>query len=157
MEDDAEKKLKSLNFDFDKIEAIMDGLIKKIGVPSNENQPAKNSIVGFSVKIDNAGNAKIEDLASQSTAINFGDAKKEPLLEIIESENEIIVVAEIPENAKLESVKTRIEREKILAISVDFPENPYYKVIELPKKAKPETKREKLNNGILEISVGIKK
>ena len=73
---------------------------------------------------------------------------REPLVDVVETDDEIKVVAELPgvEKDQIQLYAT----ERTLTISVDTPERKYYKEIELPADVDPSTAKSKYRNGILE-------
>ncbi|MHA1908146.1 MAG: archaeal heat shock protein Hsp20 [Candidatus Thorarchaeota archaeon] len=73
----------------------------------------------------------------------------EPLVDVIEEDDEVIVVAELPGVDK-DSIKVRVKGSK-LTIDVDDAEKPYHKVVELPSKVKKENAKSAIRNGVLEV------
>ena len=74
---------------------------------------------------------------------------REPLVDVVETEDEVKVVAELPgvEKDQIQLYAT----ERGLTISVDTPERKYYKELELPAEVDPSTAKSKYRNGILEV------
>ena len=74
---------------------------------------------------------------------------REPLVDVVETDDEIKVVAELPgvEKDQIQLYAT----ERGLTISVDTPERKYYKELELPAEVDPSTAKSKYRNGILEV------
>jgi HSP20 family protein len=73
----------------------------------------------------------------------------EPLVDVIEEDDEIIVVAELPGIDK-DDIKVRVKGQH-LEIRVDNPAKPYHKEVELPGKVKKEDASSSIRNGVLEI------
>lgn len=74
---------------------------------------------------------------------------REPLVDVVETDKEVKVVAELPgvEKDQIDVYAT----EDRLTISVDTPERKYYKELELPAEVDPSTAKTKYRNGILEV------
>jgi HSP20 family protein len=81
--------------------------------------------------------------------------EREPLVDIINTDGEIKVIAEIPgvekEDIKLHGTETT------LTISVDTPQRKYYKEVELPEKVDPKQAKSTYKNGVLEVTLPKKK
>ncbi|MHA1710675.1 MAG: archaeal heat shock protein Hsp20 [Candidatus Freyarchaeota archaeon] len=77
--------------------------------------------------------------------------RREPLVDVLETEDEVKVVAELPgvEKEDIELSATG----RMLTISVDTPERKYYKELELPVEVEPETAKSTYKNGILEVTL----
>jgi HSP20 family molecular chaperone IbpA len=75
----------------------------------------------------------------------------EPLLDVIESHGEIIVVAEFAGFNK-DSLKIRVDRHRLTLRAQDL-DRRYYKSLNLPKRVIPNTIRTTCKNGVLEIQL----
>ncbi len=73
----------------------------------------------------------------------------EPLVDVIEEDDEIIVVAELP-GVEKDEIKVRIKG-TVLTIHVENQSRPYHKEIELPSKVKKEQAKSAVRNGVLEV------
>ena len=73
----------------------------------------------------------------------------EPLVDVVEEDDEIIVVAEVP-GVERDEIKVRIKG-TALTIHSDNPERPYHKEIELPSRVKKEEAKSAIRNGVLEV------
>lgn len=73
----------------------------------------------------------------------------EPLLDIFQEKDSVIVVAEL-KGFKRENIKAYAERQR-LVLSARAQERKYYKSLNLPKGVIPETMRITYKNGVLEI------
>jgi len=74
----------------------------------------------------------------------------EPLVDVLEYDNEVIVVAELP-GADKDKIKVRIKDNKLIIKAENGKK--YYKEIELPTKVKPETAKASYKNGVLEVKI----
>ena len=105
-------------------------------------------VFGFSMKvgpdgrpiIQRFGNPPLDEGAEMSPSL-------EPLVDVVEEDNEIIVVAEVP-GVERDEIKFRIKG-TTLTIPADNPDRPYHKVIELPSKVKKEDAKSAIRNGVL--------
>ena len=73
----------------------------------------------------------------------------EPLVDVVEEDGEIIVVAEVP-GVERDEIKVRIKGTS-LTIHADNPERPYHTVIDLPSKVRKEDAKSAIRNGVLEV------
>ncbi|MFW6110510.1 MAG: archaeal heat shock protein Hsp20 [Thermoproteota archaeon] len=77
--------------------------------------------------------------------------EREPLVDIIDEDGELRVMAEVPGVSK-EDIQLR-GTEKTLTISVDTEERKYRKKVELPAKINLKEAKSSYNNGVLEITL----
>ena len=114
-------------------------------------------VYGFSMRVGPDGIPKIEQFGNvrglflPGTKSRAGlEGYREPLADIIESENELSVTFELPgvekSDIQLESTKDTV------TIKVDREDRKYYKEIDLPRAVKPESAKAKFNNGVLEVT-----
>jgi HSP20 family protein len=73
----------------------------------------------------------------------------EPLVDVVEEDDEIIVVAEVP-GVEKDEIKVRIKG-TTLTIHADNPDRPYHKAIELPSRVQKEDAKSAIRNGVLEV------
>jgi len=74
----------------------------------------------------------------------------EPLIDVIEEENEVLVVAELPGVDK-DKIKVRATENKVIIRAENSKK--YYKEIELPAKVDPASAKASYRNGVLEIKL----
>ncbi|MEM2367987.1 MAG: Hsp20/alpha crystallin family protein, partial [Candidatus Bathyarchaeia archaeon] len=77
--------------------------------------------------------------------------EREPLVDIVETDNEIHVVAELP-GVEKEDIKLH-GTEDTLTISVDTPQRKYYKELTLPAKVNVKEAKTQYKNGVLEVKL----
>lgn len=75
--------------------------------------------------------------------------EREPLVDVIEDEDQITVVAELP-GVEKDNIKVKAT-EDTLVVSAKGLDKKYYREIPLPTKVKPETARASYKNGVLEV------
>jgi HSP20 family protein len=76
--------------------------------------------------------------------------EREPLVDIIKTDSEIQVVAELPGVDKSEIKLSGTEDS--LTIEVDSPQRKYYKDVKLPAKVKVREAKTRYKNGVLEVT-----
>ncbi len=74
----------------------------------------------------------------------------EPLVDVIDQDDEIIVVAELPGVDK-NKIKVRATEEKLIINAENH--RKYHKVIDLPAKINPNTAKASYRNGVLEVKL----
>lgn len=112
-------------------------------------------VYGYSVKIGPDGKPIIREFGNLKPGIggegqpplNLQD-RREPLVDLIEEDEKIKVLAELPGVDK-NDIKLYVT-EKILTIDVDTPEKRYHKELELPVLIDESSARSTYKNGILE-------
>ena len=107
-------------------------------------------VFGFSMKVGPDGKPIIQRFGNPP--IDHGDdsiPSLEPLVDVVEEKDEIIVVAEVP-GVERDEIKVRIKG-TTLTIHADNPTRPYHKVIELPSKVQKDDAKSAIRNGVLEV------
>jgi HSP20 family protein len=78
-------------------------------------------------------------------------AGREPLVDVMDAESQVKVIAELPgvekNDVELESTESH------LVIKVDTEKRKYYKEIDLPSSVDPESAKATYNNGVLEVTL----
>lgn len=130
----------------------MDKMIKelpKTRLP--DGTEVKGPIVwGWSIKIGPDGKPEIQEFGNVPRPSSEAPIRevREPLVDVIEGDNEIIVVAETPGVEKDEISVNCTEDE--LEIKAG---NKYYKRVKLPSPVKPDEAKASYKNGILEVKI----
>jgi HSP20 family protein len=110
-------------------------------------------VYGYSVKIGPDGKPEVREFGNVKPSLTGPQVQqeREPLVDIVEANDEIHVVAELPgvdkENIKLHAT------EDTLTITVDTPQRKYFKEVELPAKIKLEDAKSQYKNGVLEVTL----
>ncbi|MFN3527756.1 MAG: archaeal heat shock protein Hsp20 [Candidatus Altarchaeaceae archaeon] len=125
-------------------------------------------VYGFSIRIGKDGvpiirkfgNVNVKDVLKEKTEgvkIKPEDLvyMREPLIDVIEDDNNITVIAEVPGVDKNDIKLTTTEEN--LTIDVDTEKRKYHKTINLPAEIIPETAKATYKNGILEVKLEKKK
>jgi len=120
-------------------------------------------VYGYSMTIGPDGKPQIREFGnvkpSTKPELPFGPRRpsvdikeeREPLVDVISTDGEIKVVAEVPGVDK-KDIKLYAS-EKALTISVDTSDRKYYKEVELPAVTDPKTARSVYKNGVLEVTL----
>jgi HSP20 family protein len=101
---------------------------------------------GFSMKVGPDGKPMMQRFGNTS---GTDEHTLEPLVDVVEEDDEIIVVAEVP-GVERDEIKVRIKGTQ-LTIHAENPERPYHKVIQLPSKVKKDEAKSAIRNGVLEV------
>ena len=123
-------------------------------------------VYGYSMTIGPDGKPQIREFGNIKPSQGFEpfgvrrprlDVKeeREPLVDVISTDNEVKVVVELP-GVEKEDVKL-YGTERVLTISVDTPQRKYYKDIDLSALVDPKTAKAAYKNGVLEITLTKKK
>ena len=75
--------------------------------------------------------------------------EREPLVDVVEEEKEVMVIAELP-GVEKEKIDVRAT-ETTLAISAESPYGKYRKELDLPAQVDPKSARASYKNGVLEV------
>lgn len=106
---------------------------------------------GFSIRIGSDGKPIIREFGNVFPG-RYGPEIKpeiEPLVDVIEEDDEIVVVVEIP---GVEKDQIRLNATKrVLTIDVTSPERRYHKELELPSPIDPKSSKATYKNGVLEV------
>jgi len=119
-------------------------------------------VYGYSMTVGPDGKPKIREFGNLKPSLKpeaFGltrpslDIKeeREPLVDVIDANGEIKVVAELP-GVEKEDIKLH-GTEETLTISVDTPKCKYFKEIPLPTRINPKEAKTVYKNGVLEVTI----
>jgi HSP20 family protein len=120
-------------------------------------------VYGYSMTIGPDGKPQVREFGNVKPSLRpeapFGvrrrsiDIKeeREPLVDVIDTNDEVKVVAELP-GVEKKDIKL-YATEKTLSISVDSPQRKYSKEIELPANVSSKTAKSVYKNGVLEVTL----
>ena len=134
------------------------GLIKERTLPDGTKVTSWGPFVyGYSVTMGPDGKPQVREFGNIKPETRMGSPridikeKREPLADVMATNGEIKVIAELPgvdkEDIKLHGIEDR------LTISVDTPQRKYYKEVELPAKIEPKKAKSTYKNGVLEVTL----
>jgi len=111
-------------------------------------------VYGYSMKIGPDGKPEIQEFGNIKKGLKGTPQVKEerePLVDIVETNEDIHVVAELP---GVEKTDIKLHgTEDSLTISVDTPNNKYYKEAVLPVKVRIKEAKSSYKNGVLEVII----
>jgi HSP20 family protein len=108
-------------------------------------------VYGYSMKIGPDGKPEIRQFGNIKNSLKGPEVKneREPLVDIIETDKEVRVVAELP---GVEKTDIKLHgTDDSLTISVNTAQTKYYKDISLPIKVKVKEAKSFYKNGVLEV------
>jgi HSP20 family protein len=110
-------------------------------------------VYGYSIKIGPDGKPEVREFGNVKQSRSGPEVKeeREPLVDVIETNGEVHIVAELPGVEKNE-IKLH-GTEDTLVISVDTPQHKYYKEVRLPAKVRVKEAKTQYKNGVLEITL----
>ena len=134
-------------------------LIRERRAPDGSTKKEIGPIVyGYSVTIGPDGKPVVREFGNvrkgEGTPWKEIQDKREPLVDIVNSDKEIRVIAEMPGVSKGDINVT--VNDKSITISVDREDRRYYKELELPGIVDPKGAKSIYNNGILEVTLPLK-
>ena len=110
-------------------------------------------VYGYSMKIGPDGKPEIQEFGNIKKSLRGPQVKeeREPLVDVVDSGNEIRVVVELP---GVEKSDIRLHgTEDAIEINVDTPQYKYYKEIQLPEKVIVREAKSTYKNGVLEVII----
>lgn len=137
--------------DFDNVEKMFEEVMKEMDQIRSEDfaKPGKPLVYGFSMHVGPDGKPRVEEFGNMSTKEQKIKGEREPLVDIINGEKEVTVIAELPGVGKEE---LHINAQKnALSIIVSDPERRFRKELKLPAEVDAKSAKAKLKNGMLEV------
>ncbi|HYB68198.1 MAG TPA: archaeal heat shock protein Hsp20 [Candidatus Acidoferrales bacterium] len=110
-------------------------------------------VYGYSVKIGPDGKPEVHEFGNVKPTghgLPQVQEEREPLVDIVETNGEVHVVAELPGVDKKDIKLSGTEDS--LTIAVDAPERKYYKEVKLPAKIRVREAKTGYKNGVLEVT-----
>ena len=138
--------------EFDKLDEMFDEMMRHAFEPfSRGSKGYKPYVYGFSVSIGPNGKPVIREFGNVRRD-RFGPKIKEdrePLVDVLEEDEDVVVVAELP-GVEKEDIKLHAAEDH-LTISVDTSNRKYSKELVLPVGVDPGSARAVYKNGVLEV------
>jgi len=107
-------------------------------------------VYGFSMRTGPDGKPVFEEFGNvKPPSKELPSGEREPLVDIIEQDRQITVIAELP-GVEKKDIKLKAAG-KVLGISVNTPEHKYSKQVELPAEVKSDSAKATYKNGVLEV------
>lgn len=118
-------------------------------------------VYGYSVTIGPDGKPKVREFGNVKPETRTGRPRinireqREPLVDILETDGEVRVIAELP-GVEKKDIKLH-GTENTLTVSVETPQRKYHKKVELPAEVDPKQAKSSYKNGVLEVTMPKKK
>lgn len=109
----------------------------------------KPIVRGFSIRIGPDGKPEIREFGTKPTIKEAGIEERKPLVDVIETDNEVQVIAEMP-GVNKEDIELNAD-ERSLEIKAEGENRKYYETVELPAEVVPDSAKARYNNGVLEV------
>ena len=129
------------------------GMSKEGEINLDHLRKGMKGVYGFTINTAGGGSPKVETFGNirKTPEGPKVDEEREPITDIFDEENEIMVIAEMP---GIDQNDIKIElKEDILDISATGKNRTYHKELLLPVKVSMENLSHKFTNGILEIRI----
>jgi len=159
-----------MNETFKEIEEILTRAIEELSNNASDNLIREKTLAngtklkswgpfvyGYSMTIGPDGKPKIRKFGNLNAERQLekpqieSKPEREPLTDIIETDDEVRVIVELPgvqkQNIELSGTNYK------LTISVDTPQHKYFKEVEMPTKVESEKATSEYRNGVLDITV----
>jgi HSP20 family protein len=138
--------------EFDRLEEMMDEMMRRaFETPSRGTKFRRPYVYGFSMSVGPDGKPVVREFGNVQPS-RYGPQlreEREPLIDIMEGEKEVVIVAELPGVDKNDiSLETD---EDHLIVSVNTPDRKYHKELMLPTKVDPKSAQASYKNGVLEV------
>ncbi len=117
----------------------------------------QSKVYGFSYRVGPDGKPIVQEFGNTRKAAGKGganDQEREPLVDVIKSDCETTVIAELP-GASKDGIKVRATEEELEIEAEGVGERRYSKTIRLPAKVKKGSARASFKNGILEVKLAL--
>jgi len=138
--------------ELDKLDEVFDEMMRQAFEPfSKGSKEYKPYVYGFSLSIGPDGKPVIREFGNVQRD-RFGPKvreDREPLVDVLEEDEDVVVVAELP-GVEKEDIRLHAGEDH-LTISVDTSDRKYYKELVLPVGVDPGSARAVYKNGVLEV------
>jgi len=114
-------------------------------------------VYGYSIKMGPEGRPKVREFGNIKPGTRMGRPQvnireqREPLVDVLETDGEVKVIAELP-GVEKKDIKLHATEEN-LTISVDTLKRKYYKEVQLPTNVDPKQADSAYKNGVLEVTL----
>ena len=107
-------------------------------------------VYGFNIRIGPDGKPDIKQFGNVPKIKEKGMTdEREPLIDVVDKKDEIIVMAEVP-GIERKDINLTIKQDN-MTIDVKNPERKYNKTIKLPSNVDPKSAKANYKNGVLEV------
>ena len=145
--------------EFERMREFMDRITKRAMRGELSQGEYGPYVYGFSMRLGPDGKPRIEEFGNTKPPKRLGGgegeqfeiAEREPLTDVIESDDSISITLEIPGVDK-DQIELRVEEDKV-TINVDTSSRKYFKEIPLKVKVDTKTSKATYKNGVLDITL----
>ncbi|WP_457549912.1 archaeal heat shock protein Hsp20 [Archaeoglobus sp.] len=139
--------------EFDFIDEIFERMVRDIEELFRRFEKGEGEIKpiirGFSIRIGPDGKPEIKEFGTKPEIKETGVEERKPLIDVIETDEEVQVIAEMPGVSKDDIELNATERE--IEIKAESENRRYYERVELPCEVIPDSAKARYNNGVLEV------
>ena len=109
-------------------------------------------VYGFRVTVGPDGKPIVEEFGNVKTVKGkpMISEEREPLVDVVEKDDEIRVIAEVP-GVNKDSIKVKVVNGEKLIVQATGEDRKYYKEVELPAKVDEKSAKASYKNGVLEV------
>lgn len=136
--------------EFDRLEKAIDEMMHKtFETPSKRAH--RPYVYGFSMSVGSNGKPVIREFGNGEHGHSGPEIReeREPLVDVMEEEKDVLVVAELP-GVEKEDINLRTTDSHLL-ISVDTPRRKYHKELQLPTRVESNSGKASYKHGVLEV------
>ncbi|MFQ6065473.1 MAG: archaeal heat shock protein Hsp20 [Candidatus Bathyarchaeia archaeon] len=152
--------------EFDRLERMMDEMMRQaFESPSSKRRDKRvirrgPYVYGFSISTGPDGKPVIKEFGnirpnrrglSRAEIREIKEEELEPLIDVLEQDKEVIILAQLP-GVNKEDIDINVTETQI-TITVDTEEHSYYKKLQLPAIVDPKTAKTTYKNGVLQIKL----
>ena len=138
--------------EFDRLEEMMDEMMHQAFKTSSGRKGFYGPYVyGFSMSLGPDGKPVIREFGNVRKS-RFGPEireEREPLVDVLEEDEAVVVVAELP-GVERDDIDLHTAYDE-LVISVDTPKRRFHKRLRLPARVDPNSAQASYKNGVLEV------
>ncbi len=137
--------------EMEKMDEMMDEVMRKAFEIPEGTRSFGPYVYGFSVSLDPEGKPKIQQFGNVRPTRVRPQVKeeREPLVDVLQVNDEIAVLAELP-GVEKNDIELHVIEKKV-TISVDSKGRKYHKELELPVSVLPASAKASYKNGVLEV------
>lgn len=138
--------------EFERLEKMMDEMMRRaFETPSKKRKFRRPYVYGFSMSVGPDGKPVIREFGNVRASRRGPRIReeREPLVDVMEEDKDVVIVAELP-GVEKDDIKLHAAEDH-LTISVDTPARKYHKELTLPARVDPQSARASYKNGVLEV------
>lgn len=138
--------------EFERLEKMMDEMMRRaFETPSKRKKFRRPYVYGFSMSVGPDGKPVIREFGNVRASRRGPRIReeREPLVDVMEEDKDVVIVAELP-GVEKDDIKLHAAEDH-LTISVDTPARKYHKELTLPARVDPQSARASYKNGVLEV------